>query len=537
MTTIGGFWFAVHERRIDTSDMAVRSYWMRLPSLGLLWFELLLGLMALTSPAHSQIFLSDYDSTHPLKVMAIGDSITDDCSYNGAWRQYLQPLLRSNGYAFTFVGRQVSSASAGFTERRHEGYCGAVIAAPGMMPSAVHGYPGNQVYLQKIIADALTNVTPDVVLIVMGANDIGRGRNPFYVATNDMPQLLDLILSNAPAANIIVTKTTSLRDAALGYATNATNVAVYNAALQAMVRNRASANQLVSLADMFSTVDYATMFNSDHLHPNLPGLNAMAKEFLTRLQLITIRSNPVVAALVPAGSIWKYSDTGQDLGTNWVKPDFDDTSWSSGNARLGYGDAEAFTTISYGPDPKQKYPTTYFRHAFEVPEGIAFTNLNFRTAFQDGIVVWLNGQEAFRRNLPNGPISYTNQALKRIVGDTSYIFYPTNLVVPFLPAGTNLLTIELHLNSPVMPSMGFDMELLATGYPISTPALSINLSTNQIQLRWLAGNSVSYALFSTTNLSNSNWTVETAPVQTNGVQCVVTIAPDQAPRFFRLQKR
>jgi len=196
--------------------MAVRIYWMSLPTLSMLWFELLLGLTALTPPVHSQIFLSDYDSTHPLKVMAIGDSITDDCSYNGAWRQYLQPLLRSNGYAFTFVGRQVSPPSAGFTERRHEGYCGAVIAAPGMMPTAVHGYPGNQVYLQKIIADALTNVTPDVVLIVMGANDIGRGRNPFYVATNDMPQLLDLILSNAPAANIIVTKTTSLRDAALG---------------------------------------------------------------------------------------------------------------------------------------------------------------------------------------------------------------------------------------------------------------------------------------------------------------------------------
>jgi hypothetical protein len=495
-----------------------------------------LVLVALVSPLQGQIILTNYDSAHPLKVMAIGDSITDDCSYNGAWRQYLQPLLRTNGYSFTFIGRQVSSPVPNFTERRHEGYCGAVIAPPGLLSYSVHGYPGNQVYLLKIISDALTNFTPDVVLIVMGANDIGRGRNPFYVATNDMPQLLDLIFSNAPAANIILTKTTTLRDAALGYATNASNVSIYNAAIQAMVRERAATGQQVSFADMFSVVDYASMFNSDHLHPNPVGLNAMAKEFLTRMQLITVRSNPVVAALVPAGSIWKYSDTGQDLGTNWVRFDFDDSGWSSGNARLGYGDAEAFTTISYGTNLTQKHLTTYFRYAFEVPQGIAFTNLNFRTAFQDGVVVWLNGQEVFRANLPSGPISYTNQALKRVVGGASYIFSPTNLVVPFLPAATNLLSVELHLNSPVMPSAGFDMELLATGYPISTPSLSVKGLSNQIQLRWLAANGISYSLFSTTNLANANWVAETAPVQTNGAECVVTVLPDGNSRFFRLQK-
>jgi lysophospholipase L1-like esterase len=504
--------------------------------LGVISFELFLDLFFTTTPLLGQIVLSDYNAAHPLKIMAIGDSITDDCSYNGAWREYLQPLLQSNGYAFTFVGRQVSSPVGNFTERRHEGYCGAVIAAPGVLSYSVHGYPGNQVYLQKIIADALTNSTPDVVLIVMGANDIGRGRDPFHVATNDMPQLVDLILSNAPAANIILTKTTTLRDAALGYAPYATNVPVYNAALQAMVRDRAAAGQQISLADMFSVVNYGTMFNSDHLHPNPTGLNAMAKEFLTRIQLITVRSNPVPVALVPAGSVWKYSDTGQDLGTNWVQPDFDDANWNRGNARFGYGDTVAFTTISFGSDSKQKQPTTYFRTAFVVLEGFAFTNLNFRTAFQDGIVVWLNGREAYRSNLPNGPISYTNLALKRFVVDGPYIFNPTNLVVPFLPPGTNVLAVELHLNSPAMPSAGFDMELLATGYPISTPSLSVNLSTNQIQLRWLAGNSISYSLFSTTNLVDTTWVPETAPVRTNGAQCVVTISPDAASRFFRLQK-
>lgn len=499
--------------------------------------QLLLACLFLAWTAGAQIVLSDYSTNHPLKVMAIGDSITDDCSYNGAWRQYLQPLLQSNGYTFTFVGRQSSIPTRTFTEKRHEGYCGAVIAPPGMMTDTVHGYTGSNVYLLKIIADALTNITPDLVLIVMGANDIGRARNPFYVATNDMPHLLELIFSNAPAANIIVTKTTTLSNAVFGYATNASNVPIYNAALQALVNERTANGQRISLADMFSVVDYATMFNGDHLHPNPPGLNAMAREFLTRIELITERSNPILATIIPAGAVWKYSDTGQDLGANWALPGYDDASWSSGPARLGYGDSVAATTISYGPDGKLKFPTTYFRYSFVVPDGVAFTNLNFRISRQDGAVVWLNGREAFRMNMTNGPITYTNRALRRIAGDPSYIFYPTNLVVPFLPAGTNQVAVELHSSSPVSPSLGFDMELLGTGYPITTPSLSANLTGSGIVLSWLCGNGTSYSLYSSENLTDSAaWKPDSSPVQTNGTRCVVSISSYTGSRYFRLQK-
>src|SRR6266536_1142024 len=72
-----------------------------------------------------------FNASKPMKIMPIGDSITDDCSINGAWRLYLQPMLETNGYPFTFVGRQISSPSGSFTKTRHEGYCGAVIAPPG----------------------------------------------------------------------------------------------------------------------------------------------------------------------------------------------------------------------------------------------------------------------------------------------------------------------------------------------------------------------------------------------------------------------
>lgn len=194
--------------------------------------------------ARGELVLNHYNAANPIKVMAIGDSITDDCVANGAWRQYLQLLLESNGYPFTFVGRNQSAPVGAFTKTAHEGYCGAVVAPPGVLSYAVHGYAGTDVYLQKIVADALTNVTPDLVLVLVGANDIGRGRNPYQVATNDMPNLLDIIFSNAPNANVILAKITSLQSANVGspnYGVYYTNVSIYNAALQAMVNQRRGA--------------------------------------------------------------------------------------------------------------------------------------------------------------------------------------------------------------------------------------------------------------------------------------------------------
>jgi lysophospholipase L1-like esterase len=486
--------------------------------------------------------LANFSAANPIKVMAIGDSITDDCIANGAWRQYLQPLLDTNGYPFTFVGRNQSTPFGDFTKTQHEGYCGAVVAPPGVLTSPVHGYAGTDVYLQKIVADALTNTTPDLVLVLIGANDIGRGRDPYQVATNDMPNLLDIIFSNAPNANVILAKITSLDNAnanGLNYGTYYTNVYTYNAALQAMVNQRRTLGQNVSLADMFSVVDVNTMFNSDHLHPNALGLQAIAQEWFTRIQAITITTNQVTYALIHGGEVWKYSDIGQDLGTNWSQPDYDDSGWASGPARLGYGDMAVLTMVSYGPDTTNRYITTYFRHWFIVPGNVAYTNLNFRLSRADGAVVWLNGQEAFRSNMPAGSIAYTNLALSTIPTffDPAHIFYPTNLAVLNLLAGTNLVAVEIHLHSVNRTSNGFDLELLGMGNFLPPPSLTIGLSGGNVLLSWPATNAGGFTLYSTTNLAaTGSWMMTAAAVQTNDGQIIVTQAPDTSAKFFHLQR-
>jgi lysophospholipase L1-like esterase len=485
----------------------------------------------------ADLALTNFSASTPLKIMPIGDSITDDCSLNGAWRAPLQPLLESNSFPFTFVGRQASSATPSFTKTRHEGYCGAVVAPPGVF--GAHQYSDVNNYLQRIVPDAFTNSQADVLLLLIGANDIGRGRDPYQVATNDMAKLLDLIFSNAPNANVILAKATSLQNGTAGglsYGTYATNVPIYNAMLQALVNQRRAMGRNVFLADMFSAVDHNTMFLSDFVHPSTTGLRAIAAEWLTRLQAITLRTNLLTSVLVNGGATWKFNDTGQDLGTNWTQSAYDDGGWSNGIARLGYGDPATATTVSYGPQASNKFVTTYFRRSFIVPGNAALTNLNFRVARADGVIVWLNGQEIYRTNLPAGAITFTNLALSAMTVYTRHIFYPANVAVNLPPASTNCLAVEVHLSSVTAPAMGFDMELIGNGYLLPPPRLAITEAQGDITLSWPLAYGRSYSLFSTTNLNaTDSWTPAAASVQTNAGQNTVTQSIDGGERFFRLQ--
>ncbi len=165
--------------------------------------------------------------------------------------------------------------------------------------------------------------------------------------------------------------------------------------------------------------------------------------------------------LVASNSVWKYLDNGSDQGTAWQAPGFDDSAWASGPAELGYGDGperpEA-TTNSFGPDPLNKYITTYYRHAFWVTGAASFTNLVVSLLRDDGAVVYLNGTEVFRDNLPEGSILYTTTAPVPC-SDDGTIFYPNNADPAFLREGLNVLAVEIHQCTNTSTDISFDLEL------------------------------------------------------------------------------
>ena len=166
--------------------------------------------------------------------------------------------------------------------------------------------------------------------------------------------------------------------------------------------------------------------------------------------------------LVASRSIWKYLDNGSDQGTAWRAPAFDDSAWASGQAQLGYGDGDEATVVSFGPDPMTKYITTYFRRAFNVVNAASFSELRGRLLQDDGGVVYLNGIEIFRSNMPSGPVAF-NTLASSVSPDNQIVEFaaPASLLVE----GRNVVAVEMHQVNASSTDLSFDLELIGTGGP------------------------------------------------------------------------
>jgi hypothetical protein len=212
--------------------------------------------------------------------------------------------------------------------------------------------------------------------------------------------------------------------------------------------------------------------------------------------------------LVPLGSVWSYLDDGSDQGTAWIAPAFDATGWSNGPAQLGYGDQDEATVVRFGPSQNNKYITTYFRHNFVVPDAGIYTVLRLNVRRDDGVVVYLNGHEVFRNNMPGGDIFFFTRAQN--AGDDGVPLIPGTINVTNLVSGNNVLAAEIHQDSPGSSDISFDLELVAST-DNSPPAVTLLSPQNnasftapaEIQIRAAAsdpdGNLVRVEFFEGTN--------------------------------------
>ncbi len=163
--------------------------------------------------------------------------------------------------------------------------------------------------------------------------------------------------------------------------------------------------------------------------------------------------------LVPAGSTWKYLDDGSDQGTAWRQPEFDASGWASGAAQLGYGDGDEATVVSYGGDAENKHVTTYFRHSFDVADASIFEGLTLRVLRDDGAVVYLNGTEVLRTNMPGGAIDYGTLAASTVYGGDESKFFAAGVDSSLLNDGPNVLAVEIHQIAVTSSDISFDLEL------------------------------------------------------------------------------
>ena len=107
---------------------------------------------------------------------------------------------------------------------------------------------------------------------------------------------------------------------------------------------------------------------------------------ITSLVILLLLSATTFAqsTIFSSGESWKYYDAGNQPandgeGDTWKEIDFDDSTWSTGNAELGYGDGDETTVIS------SSALTGYFRKTFSASAiQIAFADLDLNLTYDDG---------------------------------------------------------------------------------------------------------------------------------------------------------
>ena len=175
---------------------------------------------------------------------------------------------------------------------------------------------------------------------------------------------------------------------------------------------------------------------------------------------LAVAQGTVPVSLIATGSVWKYLDDGSDQGTAWRTAAFNDTFWASGPGILGYGDTNEATVLTYGPDMNNKYTNYYFRRFFTVTNVATVSNLVIRLLRDDGAVVYINGAEVRRDNLPAGTITSTTRAVTAIGGAAETTYFATTNTASLVD-GTNLVAVEIHQQSGTSSDISFDLELIA----------------------------------------------------------------------------
>jgi hypothetical protein len=166
--------------------------------------------------------------------------------------------------------------------------------------------------------------------------------------------------------------------------------------------------------------------------------------------------------------------------TAWRLPEFNDSAWFSAPAPFYYT-ATATEPPFYngGPvtgtvlgDMLNNYTCVFLRKTFQVTNAAGAGQVTVEVAADDGFIVWLNGLEVSRTNMPTGTVAYNGRALASLAEPYPIQTFLLNAAT-WLREGTNVLAVQGFNWDPTSGDFGIMAGLSTTAD--QTPPISLQL--------------------------------------------------------------
>ncbi|MBD0739392.1 hypothetical protein BGM09_07990 [Streptomyces sp. CBMA29] len=197
------------------------------------------------------------ESNGGVRIMPLGDSITDGYNVPGGYRSDLWQYLATDGHTDDFVGSQ-SNGPARLGDHDHEGH-------PGWRIDEIDAHA----------AAWMRATSPRTILLHIGTNDMIQNHDPAGAPAR-LSTLLTHITDAAPAADVLVSDLIPLADPTIE-----SRARQYNAAVPGVVSALAAQGRHVHFVSMHSALTTADL--ADGVHPTAGGYSKMAARWYSAL--------------------------------------------------------------------------------------------------------------------------------------------------------------------------------------------------------------------------------------------------------------